>query len=292
MTTGDPAARIWALVDEAWVLAATARVLWRDDAAGPRDVRTEAARRVVDAAHVALPTGDAALMFARGLRSELAQMLALADPTADVAWTELDDETLLAQGRASGINVGAVLAPNGPAPAALRQRLAEPDSVFLDIGTGVGAICAAMCQSWPALRCVGIDIAARPLRLAEGELSAAGVQDRVQLRQLDVADLCDSETFDVAWLPLTLISSAAARGALTNVVRAVRPGGWIVVAVTEQPADELREALTTLRAAAVGGGAAYHDEVLTWLAELRISEVAEVRPPAGGPTFLAGMRPV
>lgn len=149
-----------------------------------------------------------------------------------------------------------------------------------------------MCRSWPTLICVGLDNASRPLMLAERELRDAGVRERVQLRQLDVADLHDTEAFDVAWLPLPLIGSDAARGALTNAVRALRPGGWILVAVTEQPADEVQDALTRLRAAAVGGSTAFHDEVVTWLSEQGIHEVVDVQPPAGGPPFLAGMRPV
>lgn len=126
MTTADPADRISALVDQAWVLAAAARVMFRDGDGQPHDLRTAAARKAVEAAHLGLPAGDAALMFARGLRAELAQMLALADPTADVAWAELDEETLLGQGRASGANIGAMLAPGGRHPqscvSSLRHR--------------------------------------------------------------------------------------------------------------------------------------------------------------------------
>jgi hypothetical protein len=103
----------------------------------------------------------AAVMWSRGLRSQLAQMLAVADPAGAVRWADLDDDTLLAQGRASGTNIGSFLGPGGPTPDALQQRLAASGAVFLDVGTGVGAICAALCQKLPALRCVGLDIMPR-----------------------------------------------------------------------------------------------------------------------------------
>lgn len=292
MTTDDAAARIGELVDKAWLLAAAARVMFRDGAGEPDDLLTEAARRVVDAAHLTLPRDDAALMLARGARSRLALALALADPTAAVRWVELDDETLLAQGRASGTVIGSMLAPDGPAPAGLRNCLAGPNAVFLDVGTGVGAICAALCRSWPELRCVGVDNASQPLMLAERELERAEVRDRVELRQQDVADLDDTEVFDVAWLPLPLMSGDAARPALANVVRALRPGGWIVVGVHGEPADEMQEALTALRSAAVGGSTAYHGDVMRWLTEAGVAEVVDVQSPVGGSSFLAGMRPV
>jgi hypothetical protein len=124
------------------------------------------------------------------------------------------------------------------------------------------------------------------------ELERAEVRDRVEMRQQDVVDLDDTEAFDVAWLPLPLISGDAARPALANVVRALRPGAWIVVAVHEEPADEMQEALTALRAAAVGGSTAFHGNVMRWLTEAGVAEVVDVQPPAGGSPFLAGMRPV
>jgi 23S rRNA G2445 N2-methylase RlmL len=74
--------------------------------------------------------------------------------------------------------------------------------------------------AWPCAgpsrncRCVGLDILPRALRLADSELTAAGVRHRVELREQDVQDLSDSEAFDVAWLPLPLRPEDVARTAI------------------------------------------------------------------------------
>lgn len=172
----------------------------------------------------------------------------------------------------------------------MRARLAEPDAMFLDVGTGVGAICIAMCRSWPNLRCVGLDIASRPLSLAEREVAEAGLADRVQFLQQDIVDLHEIAAFDAAWLPLPLIGLDVAALALRNAVNALRPGGWILVAVNEQPADEIQRALTAFRATAVGGSTSFREDVMEWLVEAGVADVSDVQPPAGGSPFLVGRR--
>ncbi|GAC1610943.1 MAG: hypothetical protein NVS3B26_20650 [Mycobacteriales bacterium] len=287
--TPDARERIWEAVDAAWLATAAARVMY-GHSGEPSTLLDSAARQVVDAAKLPLPTGDIAMIFGRALRSQLAQMLAVVDPAATVAWAELDDKTLLAQGRGSGANIGAVLAPNGPVPPEMRARLSQPDAVFLDVGTGVGAICVAMCRSWPNLRCVGLDMASRPLSLAERATAEAGVANRVDLVQQDIGDLHDLAAFDAVWLPLVLIGTDVAARALRNAVNALRPGGWILVGVNEQPADDMQRALTGFRAAAVGGSTAFRDDVLEWLAQAGVTDISDVHPPSGG-TCLVGRRP-
>jgi ubiquinone/menaquinone biosynthesis C-methylase UbiE len=218
-------------------------------------------------------------------------MLAVADPEVHVQWAEMDDETLLAQGRASGMNIGGVMVADGPAPDALKARLAQPHARFLDVGTGVGAICVALCQSWPLLHCVGLDIAERPLALGRREIAEAQLEGRVELRLLDVLDLSESNAFDVAWLPLPLLSGEIAEAALHAVVHALRPEGWILVAANSRSTDPLQAALTAFRAAAVGGGTAYQDDVRRWLTEAGITNVIEIPPRIGGSPLLAAWLP-
>ena len=290
MTSADAKRDLWSVLDSAWLLAAAARVMSLDGQGDTGDFLNDAAHEVVNAAGLSLPSGDAASMLARGARSQLAQMLAVADPAVQLQWAEMDDETLLAQGRASGMNIGSVMAADGPAPDALKARLAQPHARFLDVGTGVGAICVALCRSWPLLHCVGLDIAERPLVLGRREIAEAELEDRVELRRLDVLNLSEGGAFDVAWLPLPLLSGEIAEAALQAVLNALRPGGWILVAANTRSTDPVQAALTAFRAAAVGGGTAYQDDVRRWLNEAGMTDVIEIAPRMGGSPLLAASR--
>jgi hypothetical protein len=56
-----------------------------------------------------------------------------------------------------------------------------------------------------------------------------GLAERVQLRCQGVEELEDEEAFDLAWLPLPFIPPAAVREGLPRVLRALRPGGWLLL---------------------------------------------------------------
>ena len=163
-------------------------------------------------------------------------------PTGD-----LDDATLVSQGRSSGGLWSILAAADGPVPTALLNRPGAPDAVFLDVGVGVGGICVALCRAFPQLRCVGgLDMLPRALRLADSELTAVGVRHRLELREQDVQDLSDSEAFDVAWLPLPLLPEDVARTAISGVTRALRTDGWLVVTANrlDPNPNPLQEALS------------------------------------------------
>jgi SAM-dependent methyltransferase len=140
------------------------------------------------------------------------------------------------------------------------------------------------------LTCVGLDILPRALGLAEAELTAAGVRHRVELREQNVQDLSEEDAFDVAWVPLPLLSEAAARDAISRVSRALRPGGWLVVAANrpDPHPDALDEAVGRLRVLAVGGCRALRDEVGRWLDTSGVVEVHELPLPPYAPVILVG----
>lgn len=285
--SSDPRARIADATDAAWLLAAGTRLMLRG--ATSDDPLDAAAAQLVAAAGLELPSGDEALTAGRALRSQLAQLVALADPSAPVRWDELDDATLLAQGRASAMNAVMWLAPDSPFPG-VRQRLAAPGATFLDVGTGVGAICGALCAQLPHLRCVGLDVSPRPLALADRELTAAGVRDRIELRHQDVADLDDIEVYDVAWIPLPLLPARVVEQAIARVVRALRPGGLVIAAANRQPLDETAAAMARVRSLTVGGNPAFRDDVVMWLAHGGAVEVADIPTPPMAPAIVVGHR--
>ena len=280
--------------DSAWLLAALARRLHGLALGdGLTAVVDEAAREVLEVAGVdvdAFGPEDAAVR-ARALRSVFAQLVALSDAESVPSWGELDDGTLLAQGRASGMLARYMLDPQGPFPEGITSHLAERGAVFLDVGVGIGAICATLCGGFPELRCVGLDILPRALQLAEQELTARGVRDRVELRLQDVQDLDDKQAFAVSWVPLPLLPEPVARAALARVAVATRPGGWLLVAAGRPEADPLRRAIARLRAATVGGNPADEADVRTWLAETGFLDVQPVRTPPGAPHLLTARLP-
>ena len=192
---------------------------------------------------------------------------------------DLDDATLVSQGRSSGGLWSILAAADGPVPTALLNRPGAPDAVFLDVGVGVGGICVALCRAFPQLRCVGgLDMLPRALRLADSELTAVGVRHRLELREQDVQDLSDSEAFDVAWLPLPLLPEDVARTAISGVTRALRTDGWLVVTANrlDPNPNPLQEALERLRILTEGGCRAPRDEVGTWLDAAGVVDVQEI----------------
>jgi precorrin-6B methylase 2 len=282
------------VVDAAWVLGAVTRCLLAEDLGiGGGAAIDAAAREVMDAAGVRISTGRDRVILGRGLRSLLGQILMVADASTPPNWGDLDDATLVSQGRSSGGLWSILATADGPAPTGLLKRLGASDAVFLDVGTGVGGICVALCRAFPNLRCVGLDILPRALRLADTELTAAGVRHRVELREQDIQDLSDSEAFDVAWLPLPLLPEDVARTGISRVRRPLRTDGWLVVAANrlDPNPDPLQEALERLRALTVDGCRAPRDEVGAWLDAAGVVDVQEIPMPPEAPVIITGRRP-
>jgi 2-polyprenyl-3-methyl-5-hydroxy-6-metoxy-1,4-benzoquinol methylase len=296
MTAPDPSldrtSMAWA--DDAWLLAALARQLHAlalsDDTTSPVGEAAADALRVAGLDLDDISAEDAAVR-ARALRSVFAQLLALSDASGVPTWGELDDGTLLAQGRASGGLARFLIDPAGPFPTEMVQRLAVPGAVFLDVGVGVGAICGTLCGAFADLRCVGLDILPRALELAEQELTTRGVRDRVELRLQDVQDLKEQDAFDVAWIPLPLLPEDVARTAVQRVAAALRPGGWLLVAAGRPEQEPLRSAITRLRAATVGGCAADERDVREWLEKAGAQDVQPVATPPAAPHLLTAKVP-
>jgi len=282
------------VVDAAWVLGAVTRCLLAEDPGiGGGAAIDAAAQDVMDAVGVRIGPGRERVILGRGLRAQLGQILMVADASTAPNWGDLNDATLVSQGRSSGGLWSILAAADGPAPTGLLNRLGAPDAVFLDVGVGVGAICGVLCRTFPQLRCVGLDILPRALRLADSELTAAGVRHRVELREQDVQDLSDSEAFDVAWLPLPLLPEDVARTAASGVTGALRTDGWLVVAANrpDPNPNPLQEALERLRALTVGGCRAPRDEVEAWLDAAGVVDVQEIPLPPEAPVIITGRTP-
>jgi SAM-dependent methyltransferase len=111
----------------------------------------------------------------------------------------------------------------------LAERFASGDGMLLDVGVGVAELACAFCQAVPGARVVGIDPLPRAIELGATTAANHGMAERVQLRCQGVEELTDQEAFDLAWLPLPFIPPAAVREGLPRVLRALRPGGWLLL---------------------------------------------------------------
>jgi SAM-dependent methyltransferase len=174
----------------------------------------------------------------------------------------------------------------------LAERFGAAGGAFLDIGVGVGGLAVEIARLWPALRVVGIDVWQPSLALARKAVEEAELGARVELREQGGEHLEDEEAFDLAWIPLPFIPERVVPPMCERTLRALRPGGWAVLASASGEAkDELTRAIWRLRVTMWGGGiygAGRAEELL------RAGGFAEVRalpgPPGGVVSFVAGRK--
>ena len=119
--------------------------------------------------------------YRNGIRSTLAQAASIAFAGAGERWRGQDEETMLAQGRASAM-AGRFLATEVvPYLDGLSTRFAQ-GGAFLDVGVGVGELASAFCSDLPGVRVVGLDPFPLALELARKTIEDRGLVDRIELR--------------------------------------------------------------------------------------------------------------
>lgn len=229
------------------------------------------------------------------IRSQLMQALALLDVAggsghAASGWTHTNPTVLQAQGDASMAMVplfkGHVVAGLGD----LAARLERPGARFLDIGVGVASLAIAMCRAWPELHVVGLDSFDTPLALARQNVARAGLAERIELRKLAVQGLRDEAAFDLAWLPSFFVDAAVLPQALARVRAALRPGAWLLLAVSGVAGPERTRAVFALISQLWGGPAWSGAEAELLLKDAGFSNVRSVPGPASAPPLVVGQR--
>ncbi len=119
-------------------------------------------------------------------------------------------------------------------PASLREMALAGDESIIDFGSGLGQFTRVMARAVPRGRVIGLERdpeqVAGARRLAQDEGDAAGVE----FRQADVLEpgLSDEEwgTFDLAHSRFVLEHVPEPLRIVRNMMRAVRPGGRIILA--------------------------------------------------------------
>ena len=207
-------------------------------------------------------------------------------------WADLSDESLIAQGRASAQGAELFVRLALPRLAGLADALARPGARMLDVGTGTGALAIAYARALPALQVVGLDVLPRALDLARQTLErSADVADRVEFRLQDVADLDEPLSYDLVWLPAPFIPPAVLPVGMAALVRALRPGGWLMIGHGKLAGDAIDDMLARLKTVVFGGTALTDDEARAVATDAGLVGVMGLPTPDGAPALTVGRKP-
>ena len=183
-------------------------------------------------------------MLAGLIRTMFAQSADLLDcPTRDAGWSYTDPVVL------EGVGRGSMMMPT------LLRGSGELNGVssFLDIGTGVGLLAVSAARVWPECTVVGIDVWKPSLELARRNVTAAGLDHRIEIRHQDMLDLDDTDRYDCVWVPSFFFGPEVLAAALPKIIAATLPGGHVVMAHYEPPPDPLPRTTMRLRTIRDGG---------------------------------------
>jgi SAM-dependent methyltransferase len=221
---------------------------------------------------------DAAARLSAELRTALLQAAELSargsgKAFGDEGWNHDDPELLRTQGVASAAAVPVIAQRLIPSLSDLGERMSQPGAAALDVGTGVAAVATGLANHFPELRVVGLEPAAAPMAEARRNIAAAGLEGRIELRSQRVEDLADEDAFDFAFLPIVFLATDTLRSGLASVLRALRPGGWVLMGSLGVPGDELGPALARLKATLWGSEALPPEEVGRLAEEIGYDEV-------------------
>lgn len=184
-------------------------------------------------------------------------------------WSYTDPEILLAQGLA-----GAPLVPMMGQVVqqldGLAERLQRSTAAFLDVGTGVATIAIEICRLFPMMHVVGLEPQAAPLTEARRRVAAAGLEDRIELREQRIENVTDRESFDLVWIPQMFLPRAALERGLRTAWAALRPGGWIIVPTFSTPGGDLPATLGRLRNIQFSGDLLYQEQLVELLTAARL----------------------
>lgn len=193
---------------------------------------------------------QAALGAIRGFMAQAAELLA--QPARAPGWVWTDPLVLQSQGRGSMV-VASVLAEAAAQRPGLQAALAAPGAALLDIGTGCAWLAIALATRWPQLRVCGIDPWGPALELAERNVAAAGLGERITLRGIAAHEVAEQAAFHAVWLPAQFLGRDQLLAALPAVKRALVPGGWLLAGTYRGDGTPLAETLAELRCLRGGG---------------------------------------
>eukprot|EP00747_Dinoflagellata_sp_TGD_P049372 gnl/TRDRNA2_/TRDRNA2_146156_c0_seq1.p1 gnl/TRDRNA2_/TRDRNA2_146156_c0~~gnl/TRDRNA2_/TRDRNA2_146156_c0_seq1.p1 ORF type:complete len:181 (+),score=36.93 gnl/TRDRNA2_/TRDRNA2_146156_c0_seq1:34-543(+) len=81
---------------------------------------------------------------------------------------------------------------------------------------------------FPAASITGIDTKSYCNAIANQNIAKKGLAHRIKIRQMLVGDLPDEDRFDFVWFPLIFMNTPTLIDAMPALLRAVKPGGWVL----------------------------------------------------------------
>ncbi|MGH3904113.1 MAG: SAM-dependent methyltransferase [Pseudonocardiaceae bacterium] len=240
-------------------------------------------------------TGPARELLRADLRSHLLQSAQLIDSARrgvlSIGWRHTDPQILQAQGtRSSAIATAWV---DHVFPGLDGLSLDAPEARFLDVGTGVAAIAIAVCRRFPGLRAVGLDPWAPALAEARSNVETARLGDRITLWDSRIEELTDDAVFDLVHVPALFLAAEHVRTGLGRVRTALKPGGWVLLQVPEEPGPGITPAVLRLWCVLWAGDASMSPaRVEQMLAHTDYEDIRTFPPLPGPPVrYVVGRRP-
>ncbi|MBM6593472.1 SAM-dependent methyltransferase [Microvirga pudoricolor] len=240
-------------------------------------------------------TPDGAATFRAALRAPLLQAEAFRARAATGTlaldgWTHTDAAIIDAQGLLTRLWAERAIPKLRFLPG-LTARLSAPGAALLDVGAGAAGLSIALCGAFPHLSAAALEPAPQPAAIGEARIAEAGLAARVALRRQRVEHLEDEAAFDLAFLPQMFLPDAIMPETARRVFRALRPGGWVLVAVLARRGHDVPSAISRLKNLLWGGNVRDADAVRPSLAEAGFSPI--IRAPGGGAfRMLCARRPI
>ena len=147
----------------------------------------------------------------------------------------------------------------------------------LDLGTGTAMIPVELCKQHEDCRVMAVDLAVNMLELANYNIEAAGVADRITLAQVDAKQMSyDDEMFDVAMSNTILHHIPHPMDCLKETVRVTCTDGILFVRDLMRPTDQ--GTLDELVQTHAGEGSEYSRKLLrdSLHAALSLTEIREL----------------
>ena len=118
----------------------------------------------------------------------------------------------------------------------------ESGANVLEVGCGTGRFLMHMAKAWPKAHCTGIDIDPTGIEIARKNISAAGLQSRVEVIAGDIADLPKAGADAVVMIEvLHEIAPQIRQHVINGCAQVLKPGGWLLI-VDETYPSTLEEA--------------------------------------------------
>jgi hypothetical protein len=289
----DARAHVTGLVAAAETLAALSVCL--GDRSGRAPLPPDLAAAVTTVARTVVPDLDRIPPDAAGPLGAVATAMLTqaatfaADPAGTPpTWSVTDPALLTAQGQASAAFAPLIRDQLAPRLDGLLAALVTGGEI-LDVGIGVAALAIAFARTFPACGVVGLDVWAPALALARENVAAAGLEDRIEVREQSVADLADVDRYALVWFAGPFIPEPILPEALARCAAATRPRGWVVFAAYGG-ADPRQQALADLRTVRSGGAALTDDEVVELLAGAGLRDAHPLEVTIGLPARLVAAR--